>query len=92
MKTDEEILAESARCGKMYLDCVKDAITKARESEREKTRTETAKEIFEKLENAFETILGYDAKGEDVICWEKFVKIRDEILTNKKEAETKVKE
>ena len=88
MKTDEEILAESARCGKMYLDCVKDAITKARESERENI----AKEIFEKLENAFETILGYDAKDEYVLCWEKFVKVRDAIQRNKKETETKVKE
>lgn len=67
-------------------------IYKAHESEREKTRTQTAKEIFEKLENAFETILGYDAKGEDVLCWENFVKVRDAILINKKETETKVKE
>lgn len=42
---------------KLANDCFKHA----RESEREKTRTETVKEIFEKLEK----ILGYDAKGED---------------------------
>lgn len=53
MKTDDEILAESARCGKMYLDCVKEAITKARESEREKTRKleKENKELLETLQS-----------------------------------------
>lgn len=40
-KTDEEIIKESLNCSKMYIECVKEAIEKARASEREKVREET---------------------------------------------------
>lgn len=42
-KTDEEIINESLKCSKMYVECIKEAIEKARASEREKV----AKEILE---------------------------------------------
>lgn len=79
-KTDEDIINESLKCSKMYAECVKEAIEKARASEREKV----AKEIFDELNCKFLDPCGRDCatvqKQYEGITWCEVCKCKQKYL------------
>lgn len=69
MTTDEEILQKASKCSKMYLECVKEAITEARQAERAELSVRASK-ASELIEEIFEVWKCTGAISKNVECWE----------------------